>query len=136
MATNTAFNPSNNTEFDKSKMNKDAQGFFFTATAGQETTNNQAVTNDYLMTGGAVLLVKGGAWGDKVTFQVVHPIAGVVGQFLTNWPINPDSTLQSLPPANYPAKIFAGLTLRAVYTSVGESDVKVAIGYNLEKVLI
>lgn len=137
MATGTAFNPSNSIEFDKSKLNKDARGFLFTAAHGSDTANDQTFEDDYLMTGGAVLLVKGGSWGDKVTFQVVHPNGTtVLGQFLTDWPINPDSTLQALPPSNYPAKITAGLILRAIYTSVGETDVEIAIGYNLEKVLV
>ena len=35
----------------------------------------------------------------------------------------------------YPAKVYAGLYLRLIYTSTGASNVAVAINYSLHKVL-
>jgi hypothetical protein len=136
MPSNTDFNPLNVSEFEKNKMNKDARGVIGTATAGTSTNLDFILTDDILMAGGHAFLAKGAAWGDKVDFQAVHPIAGVVNQFITGWYLNPDSTQQPLPPSNYPAKIPAGLTLRVVYHSVGATDVEIAVNYNFEKVLV
>lgn len=136
MAANTSFNPSNLNEFEKSKLNKDAKGVSATVIAGTTQSIDLLLTDDILMAGGTVLLAKGAAIGDSVHFQVIHPTYGVVNQFITDWYLNPDSTEQAVPPANYPAKLLAGLTLRLVYHSVGETDVWVAVNYNCEKVLI
>ena len=137
MASNTTFNPSNASEFDKSKINKDAKGVSDTVPYGTSKDIDYTLTDDILMSGGHLLLVKNAVWGDTVDFKVVHPVAGVLLTFLTSWPINPDSTLQFLPLANYPAKMVTGLILRATYNSVGAStNVSVAIGYNFEKVLV
>jgi hypothetical protein len=135
MPSNTTYDPNNTSYFDKTKLNKDAKGIAETVTAGQTKNIDFALTDDSLLAGGTVLLVKGAAQGDKIDFQVVHPVAGVLLTFVKDWYVNPDSTKQDVPTAPYPAKLFAGLILRLVYYSVGETDVWVAINYNKEKVL-
>jgi len=135
MASNTSFDPANTDSFEKSKMIKDAKGIKATIPFGTSANIDLTLTDDILLAGGTVFLARGAAQGDKVDFQVIHPVYGVVNQFITDWYINPDSTEQTVPAANYPAKLPAGLTLRAVYHSVGASDVWVAINFNLEKVL-
>jgi len=135
MASNTTFDPQNTASFEKSKLFKDAKGVIGTATKETTTNLDLVLTDDVLMTGG-VFLAQGAEWGDKVDFQVIHPTAGVVAQFITDWYLNPDSTLQPIPKSSYPAKLAAGLTLRVVYHSVGATDVKVAINYDREKVLV
>jgi hypothetical protein len=136
MPSNTVFNPQNLTDFEKSKLNKDAKGVAATMTAGQSTSLDLTITDDVLMAGGTSVLVRGAAQGDKMDFQVVHPVAGVLVQFVTDWYVNPDSTLQQTPPSNYPAKLLTGLILRIIYHSVGETDVWLAVNYNREKVLV
>jgi hypothetical protein len=111
-----------------------AFGIAQTITAGTTADIDYVVTDDILIYGGHTLLVSGGAIGDKVTFSILSG-AAVLAQFVSNWYINPNDTIQSLPTANYPAKIIAGLTMRVTYESTGTSDVWVAINYNLEKVL-
>lgn len=135
MPSNTAYNPQNVNEFEKVKLFKDARGIQGTAAAGQSTNFDLTLTDDVLMAGGAIFLAKGAAQGDKVDFQV---LAGgqVVAPFITNWFLNPDATKQEVPQSMYPAKIFAGMTLRVIYHSVGQNSVWVAINYNLEKVLV
>lgn len=136
MPSNTGFNPKNIDDFDKANLNKDAKGVAGTITAGTNTNLDLILTDDILIAGGTVLLVKGAALGDKIDFQVVHPTYGVINQFVTDWFMNPDSTKQEIPTSNYPAKLPAGLTLRLVYHSVGVTDVWVAVNFNKEKVLI
>jgi hypothetical protein len=135
MATGTFFNPTNIQAFEKSKLNKNAKGVIGTALNGTSTTLDLTMTDDCIIAGGHTFLAKGAAWGDSVDFQVVHPINGVLAQFINSWYVNPDSTEQSIPPSNYPAKIVAGLILRVVYHSVGATDVGIVINYNLENVL-
>lgn len=135
MPTGTRFDPPNSNYFDKTKMNKDAKGVSTTVIAGTTVNLDYTLTDDVLIAGGTNFLAKGAAQGDTVDFQVVHPIYGVLNQFITNWYVNPDKTDQAVPPSNYPAKSFAGLILRVVYHSTGTTDVWVAVNYNLEKVL-
>jgi hypothetical protein len=135
MAINTNFNPANISEFEKSKLNKDAAGVSTTVPALTTHSLDLLLVDDTLMAGGNALLVKGAIAGDTVDFQVVHPVHGVENQFVTSWYINPDSTAQQLPTSTFPAKLFAGLTLRVVYHSTGPTDVWIAMNYNKEKVL-
>jgi hypothetical protein len=135
MPINTKFDPPNLNYFDKTKMNKDARGVSATVTAGTTVSLDYTLADDILLAGGTTFLAKGGAQGDTVDFQVVHPVAGVLNQFISNWYVNPDVTDQTVPPSNYPAKLFSGLILRIVYHSTGASDVWIAVNYNMEKVL-
>ena len=136
MPSNTEFNPSNVDEFSKLKLNKDAKGVAGTVAFGTTASLDLTLTDDVLIAGGTVFLARGAAEGDKVDFQVVHPVAGVINQFITDWYVNPDSTLQVVPPSNYPAKVPAGLIFRVVYHSVGATDVWISVNYNMEKVLV
>jgi hypothetical protein len=140
MPINTTYNPLNLNDFEKTKINKNAQGVSIIIPAGTDVSIDLLLTDDTLVTG-ADCLVKGAIAGDTVDFQIYGPnpltgISGVLNQFVTKWFINPDSTQQSTPHSNYPAKIPAGLTLRIIYHSTGTTDVWFAANYNLEKVLI
>lgn len=135
MPSGTTYDPTNTSFFDKTKLNKDAKGVQATVTAGTSQNIDLTLTDDCLLAGGTVFLAKGAVAGDKVDFQVVHPVAGVLIQFITDWFVNPDSTAQVVPTVSYPAKAFAGLILRVIYHSTGGANVWVAINYNREKVL-
>jgi len=135
MASGTTYDPQNITSFEKTKLFKDAKGVSGVAAFGTTTYLDLVLTDDVLMTGG-MFLAQGAAWGDKVDFQVIHPVNGVIAQFITDWYLNPDVTKQEVPGSNYPAKLVAGLTLRVVYHSVGGTDVNIAVNYNREKVLL
>jgi hypothetical protein len=134
MASNTKYNPEHINYFEKSKLNKDGQGVTGTALAGQVTNIDYTITDDSLITGG-FLLVSGAVWGDFVDFQVLNG-AAVAAQFITNWYIDPSIVSQQITKSNYSAKLVTGLKIRVVYHSVGGSNVKIAINYDLEKVLI
>lgn len=136
MPTNTIYNPKNINEFEKEKLNKSAVGQTFTVTKGTTQNLDIAITDDSLVMDSCIL-VDGAAKGDNWTMQVVHPIAGVVFQGVTTWLVDWTKLQQPIPKANFPAKVFAGLTLRIVYQSVGtENDVWVGINLDKDKVLV
>lgn len=138
MATNTSYDPKNILDFEKSKLNKYAVGITAPLTRGGTTNIDYTLTDDLLIAGGSVVLVKDSDWGDHMTFQVL--LGGVViNQFVTNWYVNPENIAQPIPSANYPAKLFAGLVLRIVYVSTAAGSgptPEIVINYNFEKVLI
>lgn len=134
MPTNTTYDPANINFFDKTKLNKDAIGVQATITAGATQNIDYVIADDALIMTSSLIAI-GAAQGDKIDMQVIHPIAGVVFQPITGWFIDPNSSVQPTPRANFPAKIFAGLTLRIVYHSTGSNNVWVALNIDKDKVL-
>ncbi len=141
MASNTQFAPTNTDQYSAKDLNASHKGTKFTAIAGQATSHDLAITDDVLIDGG-VLVVLNGVIGDKITFQVVDidNIKGygantVLGQYKTDWYINPQESVQLDFTSRYPAKVFAGLYLRVVYTSTGSNNLDVIVNYKLQKVL-
>jgi len=147
MAAGTRFSPGSKNEYGAKSLNSNFKGRMFTAAAGTDTTNDFEITDDCLVDG-AVVFAKGAALGDKITFQIVDvngvmpdglggtlPPGTIMGQYVTGWYLNPDSTFQGEFDSSYPAKIPAGLFLRTIYTSVGATDVTFIINYKLHKIL-
>jgi hypothetical protein len=141
MPSNTTYDPTNVGDFERTKLNYAAVGISGTASAGTTTNIDHALTDDSLLTG-AQVLTDNAAFGDSITFQVVDvngvvfPAGTVLGQFVTNWKLRSDSQEQISLQVPYPAKVYAGLYLRLIYTSTGASNVAVAINYSLHKVLV
>ncbi len=138
MASNTGYDPKNILDFEKSKLNKNALGISAVLTRGGTTNIDYTLTDDLLLAGGTVVLVRNSDWGDHMTFQILSG-GVVVNQFVTNWYVNPENIAQPIPSANYPAKLFAGLVLRIVYVSTAaglDPTPEIVINYNFEKVLI
>ncbi len=135
MPSGTLFNPQNISQFEKSKLNKNAKGVAMTVNMYTTTNIDLAVTDDSLIATGS-LLVKNGTKGDYVEFFVMSGETPLI-QFISTWYINPDATDQSVPRSTYPAKIIAGLTLRAIYHSTSAALAPwVAINYDIDKVLV
>lgn len=134
MPSNTNFNPRNVNEFEKSKLNKDAIGVSETVPAGTTKDIDFTLSDDSLVMR-SVLLVDGGVKGDKWTMQIVHPVAGVVFQAVTDWLVDWTVVQQPIPLSNFPAKIFSGLKLRIKYTSTGANDVWVGLNIDKDKIL-
>jgi hypothetical protein len=139
MPTNTTYNPPNINSFIKAALNFNAQGVSTTGTAGAVTNLDYTLSDDCLITG-MELIINNGNYGDKASFQIVDGSGAfsgtpgtVLNQFATNWNIPPTADTQF--DMAYPAKIYAGLTLRIVYTSTGTSNPFIAINYKLHKVL-
>lgn len=93
------------------------------------------VADDYLVTGGD-LLVEGGLIDDKIFLQVVHPVAGVIKEFISGFRIASDTIKQLNLQLHYPAKIPAGLSLRCKYIASADGALrKIAVNFYLHKVL-
>lgn len=134
MPINTTFDPANINEYEKSKLVKNAKGIAGAAAPGVSTNFDLTVVDDDLVATGSLIVI-GAAQGDTVDFQIVHPLAGVQIQPITDWYIDPSMSFQKVPSSWYPAKVPAGLILRVIYHSVGVNPVWVAINFDKEKVL-
>ena len=136
MPSNTNYDPQNVNDFEKSKLNKNAHGVAVSVDLNSTTNIDFTLTDDSLVIGGTCIVV-GAKAGDKVDFQVIHPIAGVLNQFVTDWYIDPGNTKQETPKSNYPAKLPAGLILRVIYYSTATIGTApwIAVNYDIEKVL-
>jgi hypothetical protein len=133
--------PGSEKEYSAKDLNANFKGILFTATAGTTTTSDLLVSDDSLIDG-AKLIVIGATIGDKGTLQVIDKdnVLGygantVLGQYVTDWYMNPNDSNQLDSKSAYPAKIFGGLYLRMIYTSVGPSDVNIILNYKLHKIL-
>lgn len=136
MPTNTTYNPTNTNDFDKTKLNFSGKSITFDCRPGETAYSDLQLTDDSLMTGG-ILLVKGGEINDQVYLQIAHPTLGVVNEFVSGFRIIEDQIKQFELQLNYPAKIFAGLSIRCKYVacSTMESTRSIALNLILHKVL-
>jgi hypothetical protein len=132
-----------------------AQSATATIAAGSTTNVDLQLTDDHFITG-LEAVANNSNFGDTVTMQIVdndnvlptaygaywtteqpilYPTYPILRQFATNWAINSDTQLKFAQTALYPAKVIAGLTVRAIYTSTGTTNVNVAMNYELHKIL-
>ncbi len=103
------------------------RGHGVSGTASKTTTTNidHVLAQDRFING-VQLILKDHVYGDSVKFQVVHPTAGILDEFGTDWFVAEDKQEQGQIMVPYPASIPAGLTIRLVYNSVGTvNNVKV-----------
>lgn len=143
MPSGTTFTPNNLNQFTSDKVHFAGQHAQGTIPAGTTANVDLHITDDMLVTGG-IFMTKDGVWGDTCSLHVVD-IDNILGygtnvdlnQFVA-WflPDSPGTGVMIQLQVPYPAKIFAGLYLRIVYTSVGTTDVQVAMNYMLHKVMI
>lgn len=123
--------------------NVKATGYSGTATAGTTTNIDFAVGAEDRYINGTMLLLKNHAWGDTVDLKVVDVNnvmgygAGVVlNQFGYTWNINDQVQQQGVTNFNYVARLYAGLYIRIVYTSVGGTNVDVKLNCFMHKKMI
>lgn len=128
-------------QYGSKDLNTSLQGVRFTAAPGVETVNDHLIADDHLVDG-ATLIALSAALGDTITCQVVdkdnnfgYGAGFVLGQYVTNWYMNPAESIQLNFKSSYPAKIYGGLYLRLKYLSVGNTAVEVIVNYTLHKVL-
>lgn len=138
MPTGTGYNPSKVSDFEKEKLEFSGQSIYFESTHETEFQQSDLLlTEDYLITGG-MLLVKNGSFEDKIYMQVVHPIVGVVNEFITGYRIVEGVQKQFQIELPYPAKLEAGLSIRCKYvpdqSQQGTRDI--AVNLYLHKILI
>jgi hypothetical protein len=135
MPTNTQYNPQKTSEFTKDNLQFSGQAIYFECPPSSDQHTDLQLTEDYLLTGGR-LLVKGGNLEDTVFIQIVHPIYGVVNEFISGYRVASDTELQINLSLDYPAKLPAGLSIRCKYVSNAETGTrKIALNMFLHKVL-
>lgn len=135
MPTNTLFNPKTLNEFNKDHLEFSGQAIFLICDVSETQSQDLVLSDDYLVTGGD-LLVEGGLIDDKIFLQVVHPVAGVIKEFISGFRIASDTIKQLNLQLPYPAKIPAGLSLRCKYISAATGSTrKIAVNFYLHKVL-
>lgn len=140
MASNTNYAPNKVTEFQANKLQYNATGVTATITAGTTTNIDLAFTDDHLLTG-FWLIGSGINPGDKIALQAVdssnifgYGAGTVLKQFATN--IYLPATCDAQFDVAYPAKVYAGLTLRVIYTSTGILSPVFAVNYKIHKIII
>jgi hypothetical protein len=100
-------------------------------TCAPGTTNLDLTMAEERYVDGGVVIVKDANPGDYCVFQVVHPIAGVVEQFVNKWYVIPGTSKMDV--NVYRAKVPAGLIIRVVYNNVGGTNVECGINLRLHK---
>lgn len=121
-------------QVNSSDMEFNGKGVMEIVPAGTLANIDLLMIDDCFLNGGQ-MKVSGSAFGDKASCQVIHPTAGVVKEFITDYYIGDAEQTQFNITLPYFAKIQADLTLRLVYKSTGNSSVKVAINWGLHKAL-
>ena len=135
MAINTNYNPANVKDFEKGKLNFSGQSIYLECEPSLDNSADLALADDYLLTGG-ILLVQGGNFHDRVYLQVVHPTYGVIAEFVSGFRILPDSVKQFELQLDYPAKLYAGMSLRCKYVADAATGTRdIAVNFFLHKVL-
>lgn len=118
------------------QVNFNGQGVFDVCIADETKSIDLTLTDAHFLTGGE-LIVKGAKADDKVCLQVIHPIAGLLHQFITDFRMRTDTENQSGFNLPYTAKLPADLIIRAVYKATSEvGERKISINYMLHKIKI
>lgn len=105
------------------------------AVASETKNIDLTVPFDLVLTG-AVLIVNGAKIDDKACLQIVHPQAGVLDEFVSDWYMSESSDQQLALELTYPANLPAGLIIRLVYkASATDGTRKARANYFLHKVM-
>ena len=108
------------------------KGIRTTVTAGETGNLDHTLAEMQYLNGGRVIL-ENHSTNDELTFQVVHPQAGVLDEYISTWQVDIGQNLQESIILPYIAALPAGLILRVAYSSTGGADVIVKINYMLQK---
>lgn len=100
-------------------------------TCSPGTTNLDLTMPEELYVDGGIVIVDGAHTGDYCVFQVVHPVTGVVEQFVNKWFVIPGTGKMDV--NVYRAKVPAGLIIRIIYNNTGSTDVECGINLRLHK---
>lgn len=134
MPSNTTYAPKSQDEFNSGCLNYAATGST-ASISPNATTNIDLLLADDMVVTGIELVVTAPQAGDYMSMHVIHPTYGEVNQFGFNWYVGTESFRKDYQ-VRYPAKIYAGMTLRAKYVSASATaPTFVAVNYFLHKVL-
>lgn len=143
---NSTYDPTNVSDFEKTKIQANNMGSLGTIPAGTTASLDLDLTDDNLLTG-LQILAKGSNFGDSLKLEVVDkagtlpngmafPPNTVLKVFGNNIYLGDDNQMKLDEKSDYPAKVFAGLTFRVIYTSTGSTDVQLIANYHLHLVLV
>lgn len=140
MPSGTKYQAYRTDELASNNVHLNCQGFSSSVTAGTSTNIDYVLTDDCEITG-LNLIIDKAIYGDYLHLQVIDVdgvFSGVPGyilnQFATNWYVSPTMNIEIQ--SQYPAKLYTGMTLRAVFISTGNTDnVFIALNYKLHKIL-
>lgn len=134
MPTNTEFNPRKNSDFNKDDMEFNGSSIYFSCEPSATSYGEINLSDDHIVNGGT-LIVEGGDIEDRVSFQIVHPLAGVIKQFVTDYGVASDKFEMNLE-IGYPSKVPAGLKIRISYTASSKTGTrKILSNLLLHKIL-
>lgn len=136
MPTATGFNPENKYDYKKTKLNAAGKGLRTVCTAGATTNIDYSNGTDDILLIGMKIGLKNHVDQDKMHLEIHHPINGLLIRFYEDWQVFEEVQVQEDAEAIFPAKIPAGLILRIVYVSTGETDVVAKVNLKLAKVLV
>lgn len=121
------------------QYNVKATGYSGSAAAGVTSNVDFAIGAEDRYINGVHLFLKGHAWGDTMSFQVVDkngvyaPAGTVLNQFGFTWNVNDQVQDQGQNAFAYVAKIPTGVYIRIVYVSVGGTAVDVKLNCLMHK---
>lgn len=135
MPTGTLFAPKQIEEFNSNVLNYNGYGITAPIT-GLASTNLDLTFADDMVVTSIELVINEPQAGDYMELKVLHSDGvTVLNTFVPKW-IMGISSFRSFYQVGYPAKLFAGLILRASYVSVNATaPTFVAVNYGLHKVL-
>lgn len=102
------------------------KGFQFTVPNGTTHVEDYTFTADILVAQG-FLHSEGQSILDKITLDLVHPLAGVIHRYVEDYPINPNGSTYIANKAITEQNL-KDLIMRVTYTSTGAEDVKCNCG--------
>lgn len=95
------------------------------------STNLDLIMSEELHVDGGTVIVYNANPGDYCVFQVVHPVVGVIEQFVNKSYVIPGTGKMDV--NVYRARVPEGLIIRVVYHNTGSTDVGVGINLRLHK---
>lgn len=101
--------------------------FDFVAPANKEQIESYVLIEDRVFDG--VMYEAQGNWSDRVSFEVVHPVYGVVDRFATDFCITSGPVTLRV----YKADLKAGMILRVVYRNNGANEAKFKANFFLHE---
>lgn len=127
-------------DMDSDKVSFKGQGVQGTATASSTSTISYYLDSGDRFFTGVQILCSNAAFGDYVTLRVVdtdnilgYGAGTVLDEFASSWFINPDQGGQLAFELPYLAELVQGWSIDVVYTSVGATDVNVAVNFFLHE---
>jgi phage tail sheath gpL-like len=127
-ASNTVYDVMNMSMVDKKAVNFSGQKISANVEANASTNIDLTLSDDSLFTG-AIVYAPGACLDDEIKFQILMG-STVIIQFI-DWFVASGLNKEIA----YPAKIPAGLTMRAVYKNTCSNQINVKINYSLHKIL-